>query len=238
MNLVLLTEEDFVDAGRSRARLTGRRFQHIFEVLKPSAGDELAVGLLGSRIGKGVVSSIGAGAVDMNVSLTSDPPAPKRVNLILALPRPIVLKRILAQAASLGVKHITLIHSNRVEKSYWKSPALKEDNIKDQLVLGLEQSGDTMLPDVSLKREFKRFVEDEMPAIIKGSRAFVAHPGSRHALPCDPKGVATLVIGPEGGFIPSEIRLLEKTGCESVHLGQRILRVETAVIAALARLGL
>jgi RsmE family RNA methyltransferase len=235
MNLILLSKDDFIDSKKCVC-LTGRRHKHIREILKVSVGDQLCVGLLNGKIGKGRVFTINDKTVEMEVSLKSNPPEPVPITLILALPRPIVLNRILAHVTALGIKKIFLIQSNRVEKSYWKSPVLGKESIKDQFILGLEQAKDTILPQVSYRLKFKSFVEDELPQLIKGTRAFLADPQAKESAPSSNATPATLVIGPEGGFIPFEIELLKKSGCKSVHFGKRILRVETAVIAVIARL--
>jgi len=236
MNLILLSKEDFTGSGK-RAVITGRRHRHIREFLKPVVGNELCVGLVNGKIGKGRVVAIDDRSVGMEVSLYKDPPPPARGTLILAMPRPIVFNRILGHIAALGIKKIILIHSKRVEKSYWKSPVLKEEHIKAQLALGLEQAKDTIMPEVLCRMKFKQFVEDELPGIIEGANAFVAHPEDiADALPSCVKGAFTLVIGPEGGFLPDEVLAFKQAGCKCVSLGSRILRVETAVVAALGRL--
>jgi RsmE family RNA methyltransferase len=237
MNIILLKEDELTGKAKTRVRLEDRRFEHIRKILKPAVGDELSVGLLGGGTGKGRVTAISDKAVDMEISLTGDPPPASRVKLILALPRPVVLRRILTQIASLGVKYMVLLHSGRVEKGYWKSPALDAENIRQQLMLGLEQAQDTVLPEVLLRKGFRPFVRDELPGIVEGYPAFLGHVGAVEALPRDIAGAATLVIGPEGGFLPHEVKLLEEAGCRCVNFGPRILRVETAVVAALARLG-
>lgn len=234
MNLVLLSEADFSDS-KKHVSLTGRRHQHIREILKSSVGDTLCVGLLGGKIGKGRIADIDDKSVKMAVTLQKNPPAPLPVTLVLALPRPIVLNRILGHVTALGVKKIFLIHSKRVEKSYWKSPVLEKASIQEQLILGLEQAKDTVLPEVFLRTKFKPFVEDELPRLAKGRHAFVADPQAQNPAPRGQKGRALLALGPEGGFIPYEVELLKKAGCQPVHFGRRILRVETAVIAALSR---
>lgn len=237
MNLILLSKDDLLNSGK-KARLSGRRHEHIFKILKSSVGDELRVGLVGGRIGKGTISRIDDKAVEMKLSFDAEPPKPSPITLVLALPRPIVLKRLLGPIASFGIKKICIIHSNRVEKSYWNSPVIKDDNIREQLILGLEQAIDTVMPEVILRKKFKPFVEDELPGILKGGLGFTAHPEAEGVLPPAISSPVVLVIGPEGGFIPYEIEMIRKAGCVPVNFGKRILRVETAVVAAIARLGL
>ena len=235
MNLILLLKEDFI-AGYDRVRLSGRRHKHIRDILNSSVGDELCVGVEGSRIGIGRVLAIDNKTVEMNVTLEKNPPLPLPLTLILALPRPLVLRRVLIHSAVLGVKKIILLHTKRVEKSYWQSPALKEKKIREQFILGLEQAKDTVMPKIQFRKKFKPFVEDELPGMIKGAQAFVAHSEGDAAHPVKGDRPAILVIGPEGGFIPYEIEKLKKSGCRAVNFGERIMNVETAVVACISRL--
>ena len=235
MNLILLFEDDFVK-DRQRVSLRGRRHEHVLNVHRASAGDRLSVGLLNGMIGTGAVTRIDDDALEMDIVLDRDPPPPLDVTLILALPRPIVLKRILLSASSMGVKRIVLIHSRRVEKSYWNSPVLDEKKIKEQLILGLEQARDTIMPEVWLRQKFKPFVEDDLPDMIKGTLPLVAHPGTSEPCPSQVNHPVTLAIGPEGGFMPYEVEMLEAAGFRSVNIGERILRVETAVPVLLSKL--
>ncbi len=230
MNLILLFPEDFLS--EDHVRLTGRRLAHVTSVHRAMVGDTLAVGIAGGRMGRGEVTRIDAEALEMRLTIDRDPPKALEATLVLALPRPKVLNRVIASATSLGVKRIFLINAWRVEKSYWKSPRLSAENLMMQRVLGLEQARDTILPSIELRRFFRTFVEDELPSIIDGSTALVAHPGGTgHIVPGQP---LTIAIGPEGGFIAEEIASLERIGFVTVSLGERILRVETAVAVALA----
>lgn len=234
MNLVLVVDEDFVEP--SRVRLTGRRLTHIREVHRAAAGDELAVGRLGGRVGTGRVVRAEADAVELEVSFDADPPAKLELTLLLALPRPKVLNRVIAAAASLGLPRLFLINAWRVEKSYWKSLRLAEENLRFQAIIGLEQARDTVLPVIEQRRLFRPFVEDELPALTAGSTALVAHPYARTECPRAPGGPLALAIGPEGGFIPEEVASFERAGFRAVSMGPRILRVETVMAALVARL--
>ena len=235
MNLVLLFKDDFInDAGR--IKLEGRRFKHIIEVHRVTIGDQLRVGLVGGLIGTGRVISLDDTSLEMDVSLIDTPPAALPVTLILALPRPKVLKRVLLSATAIGVKKIILLNSYRVEKSFWQSPVLHPESLQRQVVLGLEQSCDTIFPELFMKPLFKPFVEDELPVLIKNTLPLVAHPVAQETCPRDVRSPVTLAIGPEGGFIPYEIDKLISCGLKPVHLGERILHVEAAVPSLLARL--
>jgi RsmE family RNA methyltransferase len=226
MNLLLLFPEDFIT--ETRVKLVGRRRDEIARI----GGDTLRVGVINGRCGTGKI--IGPGELD--VHLDSDPPPPIPLTLVLALPRPKVLNRVIAGAASMGIKRIFLINAWRVEKSYWKSPRLSADNIRMQCILGLEQARDTVMPQVELRRFFRPFVDEELPAIAKGTLALVAHPGAAAECPRDVKRAVTLAVGPEGGFIVEEVASLERVGFQAVNFGPRILRVETAIPALVGRL--
>lgn len=234
MNLILLFPEDFLD--EHRVLLTGRRLEHVTGVHRAAVGDTLTVGVAGGRVGRGEIVRLDRDALEMRVTLAADPPPPLPLTLVLALPRPKVLNRVIAGATSLGVKRIYLINAWRVEKSYWKSPRLSEENLLAQRVLGLEQARDTTLPTIELRRFFRPFVEDELPAIAHESLALVAHPSGTTECPRNAAQPVTLAIGPEGGFIEEEIASLQRIGFTPVALGPRILRVETAVAAVIGRL--
>ena len=234
MNLLLLHPEQLMTD--ERARVTGRQLQHLHGVHGASAGDRLKVGLRDGPVGEAIIEAMNAHEAVLNLDLTSAPPAPLPLTLVLAMPRPKMLRRITQSVVSMGVKHLVLVNSWRVEKSYWQTPWLQPESLADQITLGLEQARDTGWVTIEQRRRFRPFVEDELPALASGTRHLVAHPGV--ATPC-PAGLmepVTLCIGPEGGFIPFEIELLQAQGFSPVHLGPRILRTETALPATLGRL--
>jgi len=220
VNLLLLSPEDFISP--TRVRISGRRLDEVNRI----GATTLRAGLLGGRMG--TAELVGPG--ELEVHLDSDPPPALPLTLILALPRPKVLNRVIAGATSMGIKKIFLINAWRVEKSYWKSPKL--DHLRDQALLGLEQARDTVLPQIELHRFFVPFVE----ALQIDGMALVAHPGAREVCPRDVQQPVTLAIGPEGGFIDAEIDSFSRAGFRAVSLGPRILRVETALPSLVGRL--
>jgi 16S rRNA (uracil1498-N3)-methyltransferase len=230
MNLILLADSDFIDP--HRVRLSGRRLAHIQEILKAERGQSLAVGKINGLMGQGILVFKNNDAIELDVKLDGKPPEALALTLVLALPRPPMLKRILFSAAMLGVKKIIILNFNRVEKSLWNSSSLKPQAITEQLVLGLEQAKDTLMPEVILKKGFKPFVEDELPGHVKGKLALVAHPGPSTVI-LGPRAEESkpliVVIGPEGGIIDYEIELLKSAGCHTIDLGPRILRTESVL---------
>lgn len=234
MNLLLLEDSDFV--APDRVLLNGRRLRHLQEVHRAAVGDSLRVGRIGGLMGQGQLLRLDVDAAELSIELQQPPPAKLPVTLLLALPRPKMLKRILQAVASQGVERLVLLNSYRVEKSFWQTPFLSPEAIREQLILGLEQSRDTVLPEVSIEQRFKPFVEDRLPYLTAGRLGLVAHPGDYPACPRAIEQPLTLAIGPEGGWIAYEVDKLQEAGLQPVQLGPRILRVETAVTALLGRL--
>jgi RsmE family RNA methyltransferase len=234
MNLVLLYPSDFIS--EVRVRLQGRRLKYVAEVHRAKVGDTLKVGLLGAKMGHGRVSTLSDAALEMDVSLNEDPPQKLPLTLAVALPRPKVLNRVIAAATSLGAERIILMNAWKVEKSYWKSPRLLEENLLHQRILGLEQGVDTLMPELHVARFFAPFVRDELPKIALGTKCFVAHPQAKHGCPAGINEPCSLVLGPEGGFIQDELSALENIGFQPICLGKRILRIESAIPAFAGRL--
>lgn len=234
MNLVLLHPEDFIDENCVRLR-DERRVTHILKVHRARVGDQLTAGQINGKIGKGTIVSVENCSITMQVSLTDTPPAPSNISLILALPRPPMLKRILQTISTLGIKELTLIQSSRVDKSYWQTPQLQPEKVFHELVLGLEQARDTQLPNIHFERRFRPFVEDRLEQLLDSRRGYIAHPYSNAGCPHAVVEPCVLAIGPEGGFLDQEVADFEERGFCGVTLGERILRVETAVTYLLGR---
>lgn len=236
MNLILIDGEKDYFTSPTRVKLHGRRFEHIKKVHRACLGDSLAAGIINGRMGTGTITDISTDHLEMELILNHDPPPALEVTLVMALPRPKMLRRILEALASLGVKQIYLINSWRVEKGFWSTPVLEQTSIDKALLLGLEQAGDTVMPRVSLRRFFTPFVNEELDTIAGSTLRLAAHPKGLTACPCHPGTGVTLAMGPEGGFIQKEIDSFERLGFTCVTLGPRILRLETAVPYLISRL--
>ena len=234
MNLLLLEDADFIAS--DRVVLRDRRLKQMQEVHRSEVGDSLRVGRVGGLLGNAELLRLEPREAELSVVFDREPPAKLPLTLILALPRPKMLRRVFQTVATMGVPKVILVNSYRVEKSFWQTPFLEPAAIREQLILGLEQARDSVLPEIVIEKRFKPFVEDRLPAIVDGTLGLVGHPGDFPACPRGVEQPVTLAIGPEGGWIPYEIDLLRASGMNPVQLGERILRVETAVTALLARL--
>ncbi|KJS28321.1 MAG: 16S rRNA methyltransferase [Pseudomonas sp. BICA1-14] len=232
--MLLLDTADFI--ADDRVLLRDRRLTHLQQVHRAEAGEQLRVGRVGGNMGSGQLLRLDAHEAELQVSFDQPPPAKLPVTLLLALPRPKMLRRVLQTVAAMGVPRLVLLNSYRVEKSFWQTPFLEPAAIHEQLILGLEQARDTVLPEVIIEKRFKPFVEDRLPQLAADTLGLVGHPGDFPHCPRAVTQPVTLAIGPEGGWIPYEVDKLAAAGLRPVQLGERILRVETAVSALLARL--
>ncbi len=236
MNLLILHEHDFI--APNQVSINDYRFEHLLQIKKVNVDDILEAGLVNGNIGWGQVISLNNEHIILQVSLTEPPPEPLPVHLVLALPRPKMLKRILQTISAMGVKRLSLIHCAKVEKSYWQSPWLKPEKLNLHLLLGLEQAKDTLLPRVDFYQRFKPFAEDVLPGLTPGRQALVAHPGK--ATFClqqvNNKQPVIMAVGPEGGFTDYEVDKFILAGFSRCQMGERILRVENAIPVLLGRL--
>ena len=231
MNIILLEKTDWSD--NDHVVLRDHRLNHLRAVLKAETGATLKVGLVNGDAGTGQVVRINDNEACLCVTLGQPPPPRHPSDLVLALPRPKMLRRVFRTVAEMGVSALHLIHSARVEKSYWQSPLLQPEHVDAALRAGLERSGDTRLPTVHVYSRFRPFVEDQLPLLIRDRKCWIAHPGATDSL-AHQSGGGIIMLGPEGGFVPFEVELARVQGAHPVHLGPRILSVDTAVPASLS----
>lgn len=218
-------------------RLTGRRAEHLRTVLRVVEGDELRAGIIDGPGAIARVLAVSDAHCDVEVRAAPEvvlPPAPL-TDLLLALPRPKFLKRLLPQLATLGVRRLYLISAQRVERFYFDTHLLKPEHYLPLVVEGLEQAMDTRLPEIHIVRPHKRFLRDQLAPSYAPGHLLLAHPGPRSAASSvPPAGEPLLVaIGPEGGWTDDEVALFDELGFLRFALGDRILRTDMACVAVL-----
>lgn len=234
MNVVLLEEHEVVSGA---VILDDERARHIVKVLHADEGQNIKIGILHGSKGTGQVLGIRKKYpfwVKLQVELESEAPAKTPIDLLLAFPRPIMLRRILSQAAALGYEYIHVVNARRVEKSYWQSGLIERKEYLPHLIHGLEQAGDTVPPEVKYHRRFKIFMEDYLPQIQSDySHMLFGDPDAQQYLGTvlDQNIERVLVaIGPEGGWVDYEREVFCQYGFTGFSIGERILKVDTAVV--------
>ncbi len=235
MNIILFKSSELID--KHIVTISDMRvIEHVRTVLKSHPGDTVKVGEVNGRKGTGVIKDFTPDRLILQVTLSSPPPRALPCTLILAMPRPKAFKRTIQAAVTLGIKTIYIIKTWRVDKNYFESPVLLPENIDRQVILGLEQAGDTILPHIEVRQYFKPFFEDELPSLCRGKELYIAHPYSDARVPSSVQKECLLAIGPEGGFIEYEVNRFIDSGFSPVTIGDRILRVEQAIPAFLSRM--
>lgn len=239
MNRILFEREEILDGV---ATFGGVRAEHVLKVLHGEVGQILKTGEVDGPIGTGEITAIdGDGRITVRLNHNGVALAPC-VDLILAPPRPRVMKRLLPQLAALGVGRIVLVGAKKVEKDFWGATLLKEEIYRPLLVDGLMQAGTTALPQLTTVRNFRKWLREDLDREFTSTHRIVAHPYGAGEEPKDcgasPESPDRLLlaVGPEGGWTDDEVALLEEKGFVRYSLGPRILRTDTAVVALIARL--
>ena len=237
MNIIILTGKDKID--NHQYLLTDQRYLHIRDILKLERNDSLEIGILNGELGNAVVENINEERVILTIKEYY--PVKKTTNqieIVCALPRPQTLKKVLNISAAMGVSEISLVKAEKVEKSYFQSPLLKENNYTKFLIDGLSQGKLTTLPKVTINRRFKEFIKNKFPK--KESICILTNPGSRYYLSKlnDINNNLVIAIGPEAGWNQYEINFMKEAGFKEFKLSEKILRVENALVAVLSQIEL
>lgn len=234
MNLLLVDPAELADDGSCTVR--DRRAVHLRSVLGARVGSHVRAGVVGGGVGRAEVLADDGTAIELRLALVDPTPAPLPVELVLAIPRPKVASRVVETAAAFAVARIALTNAWRVDKSYLRSPRLAPDALAHAARLGAEQGGTTWLPEITVHRRLMALLDARWPG--PPALKLIAHPGAppiESAIPGAPVALV-LAIGPEGGWIAREVDTFVARGFTAVSLGAPILRVETAVAAALGQL--
>lgn len=234
MNILLLHPGEIADDGS--ATLSGRRATHIRQVLHGAPGQSLRIGVIDGPKGAGLIQETDKDRIVIKCSLDGEPAAPPLTDLLLALPRPKVMKRLWSPLAALGVDNIFLTNAGKVERNYFDTHWLQPEHYEPLLLKGLEQAADTHLPKVRIINRLKPFIEDELDSLCPASKRLLAHPLGGMAI--GQLGIKAaervlLALGPEGGWNEFELNLLEQHGFSRITMGARTLQSDVACIALL-----
>jgi len=237
VNLILLERSEVAESGE--VNLSDTRALHLLTVLGVAPGHQVRVGILGGPCGIGTVLAITGDTVELRCVFDATIPSRPRVDLLLALPRPKVMRRLWAQIAALGVGQIILTNAERVERNYFDTHMLEPTYYGPLLVEGLQQARDTRRPAVSIHRRFKVLIEDELNGLFPRGLRLVADPVTEISLSdvlrdASAEEPVLLAVGPEGGWNVFEKNLFGAHGFTFAGLGSRTLRTDTACVALLA----
>jgi 16S rRNA (uracil1498-N3)-methyltransferase len=212
--------------------LTDPRARHITGVLRFGTGDTFDAGIIDGPRGKATISAIDATAMRLEFAWGAEPPPLDPITLILGLPRPQTARKILEEATALGVAAMRFVTADRGEPNYANSRLWTTAEWRRHLVAGAAQAFSTRLPGVSCGGNLRDAVAALPPG---GTRlALDNYEGSIRLSAASVTAPVTLAIGPERGWSPSERDQLRANGFGLAHLGERVLRVETACVAAIA----
>lgn len=236
MNIVLFEPWE-VDNG-DRVEVSDVRARHLLRVLRVTSGSVVRIGVIDGPLGIGTVTGIADTRVTLQCALEVEAPERPRVDFLLALPRPKVLRRLWAHLAALGVGRVMLTNAGKVERDYFDSHIVHDAGFRPLLIEGLQQARDTRMPIVSVHKRLTVLIEDELDALCPDGRRLVAHPDARTSIGTSLADTTApdrvlLAVGPEGGWNDFELALLERHGFTRVTMGPRTLATTTACVALL-----
>ena len=240
MNLLLLYPSE-VKGGE--VVLRGERAQEVRTRHGLAAGLSLCCGIRDGQIGQALISRVGPDEVVLTISCGDEPPPRRPVTIIVAVPRPPMVRRIITLATVFGIEALWFLRSANVEKSYLDSHMLQPTAIEGSILDGLEQARDTRAPRIEVFPRFRPFMEDVLPArhpISSDSLRILGDERAEQSLAqCAlSPGVASAIvaIGPEKGWNDFERETFVRSGFRPVSLGARSLRVEHAAAALIAQI--
>ncbi len=206
---------------------------HLAKVLRARSGDALIVFDGNGDEFSAVVETVHGARVSVSLGTASrlNRESPLRVTLVQCVPRGDRMDFIVQKATELGVKRIVPVLSQRsIVRLDDKQSESKAMHWRAVAASACEQCGRNLLPEICTPQPLL----DYLGASTVSAWRLVFEPDSvGQPLSQSPQTEAEIAIGPEGGFAPEELEAFRLSGFLRVQLGPRILRSETAAIAAL-----
>lgn len=240
MNCLILTQMELIEP--AKALIRDERARRLHSEWELSVGQTLRVGVLEGKLGQAKVISIAHDIIELSVVLDLTPPKRDPTELIVAVPRPQTVKKVIQSVTTMGVSKLHFVRSENSEKSYLASHSLREEEIQKEIIKGLEQACDTIAPEVIIYPKFKPFIEEYLSKTILELNPLMIVAHTRDADTSMASQVLShkmqpiiISVGPELGWSEYEFRRILELGFKPVSLGERVLRVETAATALIAQ---
>lgn len=230
MNLILLHSEEIT---RSLPKQDPRAV-HILKVLRRQIGDTFDIGLINGPRGKATLLAINSDDLELSYTWAAEPPPADPLTLIIGLPRPQTARKILQETATLGVSALHFVTTGRAEASYAQSTLWSSGEWQRHVQAGVAQAFCTRVPVVTHGQTLEATIT-ELP--IDSARLALDNYEATTALSkSNLIGYSSVVValGAERGWSSQERDLLRENKFTIAHLGERVLRLETAVTATVA----
>lgn len=244
MNICLFSPEEILNP----LDIQDERAQHILKILHKKEGESFSAGIIGGQAGTAVIKKIEVeekkssdgkktfkgGKIYFDFTPESDGKKLYPLKMIIGFPRPIQLKRLLRDMASLGVQEVHLTGTELGEKSYLKSDLATKGEAEKFLLDGSIQAGSTQVPKLFIHQTLKNCLEQ---INLEGKLFALDNIDPSRNLSCALKEKtqkAVAAIGSERGWTNSERQLFRQNGFELLSMGKRILRTETASTVAVS----
>lgn len=244
MNICLFSPEEILNP----LDIQDERAQHILKILHKKEGENFSAGIIGNQAGTAVIKKISVeekkssdekktfkgGKIYFDFTPESDGKKLYPLKMIIGFPRPIQLKRLLRDMASLGVQEVHLTGTELGEKSYLKSDLATKGEAEKFLLDGSVQAGSTQIPKLFIHQTLKNCLEQ---IELEGKLLALDNIEPSKSLSCALKEKpqkAIAAIGSERGWTNYERQLFRQNGFELLSMGKRILRTETASTVAVS----
>jgi len=220
---------------------------HLAKVLRVRSGDEFILFNGDGREFTAVIDAVRGSHVSASIGAarTIDRESPFTLTLVQCVPRGDRMDFVVQKATELGVARIAPVLSQRsVVRLHEAQAASKQAHWRAVAVSACEQCGRNRLPAVEAPQSLLNYLGAAASGETPGLLRLVLEPegAAPSAQPTPlidshaaaPLGGAVIAIGPEGGFAPEELEAFALSGFSRVRFGPRVLRTETAAIAAIA----
>jgi len=216
----------------NRAFLIGTHADHLSRVLRARIGQEFDISS-GSEVRRGRISSISPERVEFELGELVSTHAAAQVTLAMSIFKFVRMEWAIEKCTELGAARIIPVIARRTEPHLVAAAAKRVERWRRIAREAVEQSRQVSPPEISPPTKLQNAV-----ALSASTRIVLSEIEEqttlKQALQSHKTGDIVLAFGPEGGWTDEELKIFQHAGWTSVSLGNTILRVETATIAAMA----